>query len=227
MWITKTLSSSIGKKLLMALTGLFLITFLVVHAVGNLQLFKSDNGEAFNIYTKFMTTNPLIKTVSYLLYFSIILHAIDGFLLWYKNSKSRPVGYHKSDYNANSIWASRNMGILGTLLLIFIVVHMKTFWAEMHFGSVPVVTYNGEEYKDLYSTVTFAFSQLWYVILYTICMLAMAFHLWHGFGSAFQTLGLNHKKYTPFIQYLGYGFAVIISAVFASMPLYMYISQLN
>ena len=117
--------SSIGKKVIMALTGLFLSIFLVVHVSGNLQLFKTDSGLAFNQYSVLMTTNPFIKTISYLLYITIVLHAIRGIMLVLENKKARPVSYAMYDGKANSKWASRNMGLLGTVILFFIVIHAK------------------------------------------------------------------------------------------------------
>jgi len=140
-WVTNLFSSTLGKKFIMGLTGLFLCTFLIVHMVGNLQLFKHDNGMAFNLYAVIMTTNPLIKTVSYLLYLSIIGHAIQGIYLVFKNKQSRPVQYAVYDGKASSTWASRNMGLLGTILLVFIAVHLSDFWFEYKFGHVPYVTY--------------------------------------------------------------------------------------
>lgn len=140
-WVNKMFSSSLGKKFFMGLTGLFLCSFLVIHMVGNLQLFKSDFGMAFNTYAVFMTSNPLIKTVSYLLYLSIILHAIQGIRLVFQNKASRPVQYAVYNGKASSSWASRNMGLLGTILLVFIVVHMSDFWFEYKFGHVPYANY--------------------------------------------------------------------------------------
>lgn len=134
-------SLSIGRKLLMALTGLFLVVFLLVHVSGNLQLFKHDNGLAFNTYSVFMTTNPLIKTVSYLLYATIILHSILALVLTLKNMGARKSKYAVSAGNANSKWYSRNMGILGTLLLAFLIIHMSNFWYEYKFKEVPWAMY--------------------------------------------------------------------------------------
>ncbi|OIN56461.1 succinate dehydrogenase cytochrome b subunit [Arsenicibacter rosenii] len=223
-WVTQTLSSSLGRKVIMSLTGLFLCSFLIVHVAGNLQLFKGDGGRAFNEYTYFMTHNPLIITVSYLLYTSIIVHASMALILTRHNQDSRPVKYAYAKPEANSPWSSRNMGVLGTVLLIFIVLHMRTFWFEMHFGSVPMAEYDGKEYKDLYTVVVAAFSQLWYVAVYVVCMIALGYHLVHGFKSGFQTLGIRHKKYTPLIEFLGtFVFAIVIPALFAVMPIYMYL----
>ena len=220
-WFVQTFSGSIGRKLIMALTGLFLCTFLVIHLIGNIQLLKSDNGEAFNHYAIFMTSNPVIKTMSYLLYASILGHAFVALLLIIKNKKSRPQGYVRDDNQ--STWASRNMGILGTIVLTFIVIHMKNFWWEYHYSNLPVYTLvNGDVVKNLYLLVINAFKSKYYVILYVTCMGAIGYHLWHGFESAFQTLGLRHKKYTPFIRAFGKTFSVLIAAGFAAIPLYVY-----
>ncbi len=259
---TKTFSSSIGKKLIMSLTGLFLSLFLIVHLIGNLQLFKDDAGKAFNEYSFFMTHNLPIKIVSYLLYASIILHAGYALLLNLKNKKARPIGYAQYNGAANSSWSSRNMGILGTILLVFIVIHMKTFWWEYHNGALPYTQYitelqnpnavkvtelqasgvelmhssyidaqNGVQVvvaKDLYKVVLEAFSQLWYVALYVLSMIALAFHLYHGFQSGFQTIGFDHNKYFPAIKFLGlWAFTIIIPALFAAMPIYIYLKQIN
>lgn len=204
----------------MALTGLFLITFLIVHLIGNLQLLHDDGGKAFNIYARFMTSNPLIKTVSYLLYASILVHVIWAILLTILNRKARGGSYAIT--NKSSAWTSRNMGVLGTIILVFLVIHMRQFWAEMHWGGIPTVNYDGEEVKDLYTVVALAFSEVWYVVLYVVCMAALSFHLWHGFSSAFQTLGLNHLKYNGVIDFVGRTIAIVIPAAFAWIPIEMF-----
>ncbi|MBL0913899.1 MAG: succinate dehydrogenase cytochrome b subunit [Bacteroidia bacterium] len=247
-------SSSIGKKLLMALTGLFLCSFLVIHLTGNLQLLKHDGGLAFNTYAVFMTTNPLIKTVSWGLYLSILFHAFLGLWLAYQNKMARPVGYAK--HSGNAPWYSRSMAILGTLLLLFIVGHMADFWFEYKFGKVPYTEYHilvtnpdavsskpytghieGKmaEYttadnqtrvvvvKDLYVEVAESFREWWLVALYVLAMGVLAFHLIHGFKSAFQSMGLNHPKYNGIIRFIGIGvFGIAIPIAFAIMPLYFF-----
>ena len=253
----KTFSSSLGKKIIMSLTGLFLCTFLIVHLIGNMQLFKDDNGQAFNAYAYTMTHFTPIKIVSYLLYTSIIVHALYALILTTINKKARPVGYAVYNGKANSPWTSRNMGILGTILLIFIVIHMNNFWAQYHWADLPYAKYEVSltdphhvqftsipfdgskiehtEYvdlekgvqvliaKDLYLIVGELFKQWWYVALYVISMAALAFHLVHGFRSAFQTLGWDHKKYVPLIRFIGeWGFGLLIPILFAAMPLYFF-----
>lgn len=225
-WFTHALSSTLGRKVIMSLTGLFLITFLIVHVSGNMLLFKDDGGEAFNLYAEFMTTNPLIKIASYILYTGIILHVIYSIILTSANRSARPVGYKLAHPNQNSTWRSRNMGILGTIIFIFLVIHLRSFWYEMHFGDIPMVNYGGVEVDDLFTVVKAAFSQWWYSLLYVLAMVGLGFHLAHGFWSAFQTLGLSHKKYTPFIKTLGVLFAIVVPALFASMPIYFYLQSL-
>src|SRR5690606_14066619 len=247
------LSSSLGKKLIMSLTGLFLCSFLVVHLIGNLQLFYDDQGKAFNDYAHFMTHFTPIKIVSYLLYTSIVVHAVYALVVTINNRKARPVGYAVYRGSANSAWSSRNMGVLGTVLLVFIVTHMSNFWWKYHNDGVPYVEYRtdlktnettvtelvaGEftEYvsyvdndveiikaKDLYKQVAFVFSEWYLVAFYVLAMAALSFHLIHGFKSAFQTLGFDHRKYAPIIRFLGiWVFGVAIPIGFAAMPLYFY-----
>ena len=225
-WFARFLTSSLGKKLLMSLTGLFLISFLIIHLIGNLQLLIDDGGKQFNVYAKFMTTNPLIKTVSYLLYFSILLHAVQGLIIWRQNRIARGGQRYAVKVTRavnTSAKLSSNMGWLGTIVLVFILVHMYQFWLQMKLGNLPMATYDGQEYKDLYTIVAAAYQNIFYVIFYVVSMLVIAFHLWHGFQSSFQTLGLNHRKYTPFIHVLGKLIAVLVPLGFAVIPVFMFL----
>lgn len=222
-WFTKLLTSTLGRKLLMALTGLFLILFLVVHLAGNLQLLKDDGGQAFNIYAAFMSENPLIQFVSKGNFALIALHILISLFLTIKNRSARGPQSYAVTIGASSIWSSRNMGILGTIILVFLVVHLKDFWAQMHFTDMNKVEYDGSEYKDLYTLVNLWFHKGWYVGLYVFCMAAVGFHLWHGFASAFQTLGLNHLKYNAVINYVGKAFAIIVPVLYALIPILMYL----
>ncbi|MCH7409193.1 succinate dehydrogenase cytochrome b subunit [Belliella sp. DSM 111904] len=221
-WVSKTLSSTLGQKVLMALTGLFLILFLVVHLAGNLQLLFPDGGESFNKYAANMANNPLIRVVSIGNFAFILIHVIYSIILTKRNKQSRPVAYAVSKSSTNSAWASRNMGILGTIILIFLLVHLKGFYYEVKFGSVPMASYDGEEYKDVFAIVANAYSNILYVAFYVVSMGFLAFHLSHGFASAFQTLGLNHVKYSPLIRKVGLGFSILIPALFALIPLVMF-----
>lgn len=223
-WITQTFSSTIGRKLLTAATGLFLIIFLIGHVSGNFLLFKDDGGRAFNEYTEFMTTNQLIQIVRWLTYATILLHIFIAVALTVYNKKARPVSYETTKPGANSPWTSRNMGILGTFIAIFLVIHMGNFWYKMKFGDIPFVTYESRgTVRDLYSVVLFSFSNLWYTLLYVVLMIPLGLHLVHGFRSAFQTLGWKHRKYTPIVEKISLAFAIIVPLLFAIMPVYIYI----
>lgn len=291
------LKSSIAKKYWMALTGLFLCLFLVGHLIGNLQLFMSgyDGALQFNKYAYFMTTNPAVKLLSYLTYLSILFHAIDGIYLAIQNKKARPIAYAMNNPSKNSSSASRNMAVLGTMILIFIATHMINFWAKMKFGtamplvvkeivdantggakqyllvatpdspqvSVPVqgpifdnamldkqpnnqIFIDGhkiidrktkqilfEGYKDLHKlTISFFKSKgklfnaipnegLFFTLFYVFSMIVLGFHLWHGFQSAFQSLGINNK-FTPAIKVFGKAFSVIVPILFAIIPVYIH-----
>lgn len=224
-WFTNFLTSSIGRKVVMSLTGLFLISFLIVHLIGNLQLLAPDEGESFNIYAYFMTHNPVIKTVSYLLYAFILIHAVQGWILWRKNRKARGSQRYAVKVTravGTNSFAASNMGWLGTIIFIFILVHMYQFWLQMKMGNLPMATYDGQEVKDLYAIVSEAFANIGYVIFYVVSMVVIAYHLLHGFQSSFQTLGLNHKKYTPFIKAVGIVYSILVPLGFAVIPLYMY-----
>ena len=223
-WFTNFLTSSIGKKLIMSLTGLFLILFLKVHLLGNLQLLKDDGGQAFNVYAHFMAHNPLIKFISYGNYFFILLHFVLGLYLWRKNREAKGQGYAVSKPRDTS-WSSRNMAILGILVLAFLLLHMGDFWWKMKFGSTDLVMVGDTEVKDLYSKVYASFKVSWIVVAYLIGLLALAFHLYHGFASAFQTLGLNHSKYTPVIKFLGTAFSILVPLAYAIIPLVFYFTK--
>jgi succinate dehydrogenase / fumarate reductase cytochrome b subunit len=222
-WFSNFFSSTIGRKVVMALTGLFVILFLVVHLIGNLQLLKSDSGQAFNIYAKVMTSNPFIKIISWVNYTAILVHVLWSIMITRRNRASRGSKCYAMVDNS-SHWTSRNMGILGTFIFIFIIIHLRDFWYEMHWGGIPTATYDGVEYKNLYDVVDHVYSQLWFVALYVVSMALLAFHLFHGFGSAFQTLGLNHVKYNSLIKYTGVAFSIVVPALFALIPIYMYLN---
>ncbi|MEO9966486.1 MAG: succinate dehydrogenase cytochrome b subunit [Reichenbachiella sp.] len=222
-WFTQTLTGSVGKKLLMALTGLFLILFLVVHLAGNLQLLFNDDGQAFNMYAHGMANNLFIKVVSYGNFFFILVHVIDGFILTFKNKAARKVRYKVPTKDSKSSWASRNMALLGVITLVFIIAHLKGFYYEFKFGTIPLTSYDGVEYKDVYQIVQALFLDPIYVGFYVICMIFLGFHLSHGFSSAFQSMGLNHKKYTPFITNLGILYSILIAIGYASIPIVMFL----
>ncbi len=161
------------------------------------------------------------------LFFGIILHIIQALFLTLQNSKARPISYAKTNGNANSKWYSRSMGLLGTLLLIFLIIHLGHFWVKSRFTGLEKVFYNNEEYDNLYAVMKLIFSYGIVVVVYVLGMISLAYHLLHGFQSAFQTLGLNHKNFTPAIKKLGIGFSILIPLIFALMPIAMYLGWIN
>ena len=204
----------------MGLTGLFLISFLVVHCFINSLIFFNDGGLTFNIGAAFMAHNWLIRAGELVLFAGLIIHMVQALILTLENRKARPIGYAKVDGAANSSWYSRSMGLLGTLLLIFLIIHLTHFWVKSRFTGLPGEDANGNE--NLYMVMQQTFQMLWVVIVYCLAMVSLAYHLLHGFQSAFQTLGLNHKKYTPLIKMIGVGFSILIPFIFAMMPILMY-----
>lgn len=208
------LSSSIGKKISMGLTGLFLISFLIVHVSVNSCIFINDGGITFNAAAHFMATNPLIRLIEIGLFAGLILHIIFALLLTLENKKARPIGYKEINGAANSNWYSRSMGILGSLLFIFLVVHLAHFWID-----TKIAVFTGKADKhNTFNEMKEVFSNWYIVALYLIGVGSLLFHILHGFQSAFQTLGLNHKKYTPIIKKFGIWFSIIVCLLFASMP---------
>jgi succinate dehydrogenase cytochrome b subunit len=226
-WFISALTSGVGRKVVMSLTGLFLVLFLVIHLAGNLQLLADDGGDAFNNYSHFMAENPLIQFVSKANFFFILLHIFVSYSLYIKNKKARPIGYKVSSGSANSNWSSRSMSLLGTLIFIFLVIHLQGFWFEFKYGAVPSTVVDGVEMHDSYKWVFEAYTNPLKSTFYVISMIVLGFHLWHGFGSAFQSLGLNHVKYNGLIKIAGRLYAVVIPALFAIIPILLYLKSLS
>ena len=210
-------TSSIGKKFTMGLTGLFLVSFLVIHCTVNSMIFFNDGGEMFNTYAHFMSHNYIVRFLELGLFAGLIAHIIQGLLLWKQNSAARPVKYAVSAASTNSKWYSRSMGLLGTLLLIFLVIHISKFFVNTKIALYANGGENDATY-NLFVEMREEFQHLWVVIVYIVGVISLFWHLIHGFPSAFQTFGINHKRYTPVIKSLGIGFAVIVCILFALMP---------
>ena len=222
-------NSTIFKKILAALSGLFLTIFLLGHLAGNLQLFISgvEGQTQFNKYALFMTTNPAVKLLSFVTYVSILLHVLLTLYLALQSKKARPITYAVSSGRSNSSWSSNNMAILGTFLLVFIIIHMRSFWFEMHFGEMPYQYLDdGTKIKDLYLITTSAFNNPIYTLFYVLSMVALALHLNHGVESAVQTIGLKLPNYEKPLKYIASFIALAIPATFASIPIYLYIRNL-
>lgn len=230
-------TSSIGKKFIMGLTGLFLIIFLVVHCSINAMIFFNDGGDTFNHWAHFMGTNLIVRTMEIGLFAGLLLHIIQGFVLWLQNSKARPVKYEMNRASENSKWYSRSMGLLGTLLLLFLILHIYHFWTPSRLGGIgdiqaleetTLATYNGQEALNLYAEMQMVFrDNLPVVAIYILGVISLGWHLLHGFQSAFQTLGINHKRYTPILNAIGLAFSIIVPLLFALMPVAFYMHWIN
>ena len=216
-------SSSLGKKYLMAITGLFLCSFLVIHFLGNITLYTDP--VQFNEYTRFMSSNPIIRVMEIVLVAGFLTHIIDAIMLTRANKKAQPVKYAMD--KKQSSWCSRNMGLTGSVILAFLVLHLQSFWYGYKFGTPAYSTDSaGLPIKDMYTMVVEAFGEFWYSGLYVVAVSLLGIHLNHGFQSAFQSVGLRHKKYTPTIKMLGTAFSILITLGFISFPIYFFIIQL-
>ncbi|HCY74844.1 MAG: succinate dehydrogenase cytochrome b subunit [Ignavibacterium sp.] len=216
-WFLKFLNSSIGKKFMMAVTGSFLIIFLVVHLIGNITLFFGAS--AFNAYVLTLDViKPLIRVIELVLLTAFILHIFNGLKLWIENKRARGVTYKINGSPENSDVFSRTMFLTGSIVFIFLVLHLATFFWRFNVHD-PEGLANTHQYFDI---VTGFFQIWWYVILYIVAVLLLGFHLNHGFQSAFQTFGWNHKKYFPLVQKIGTLYAIIMALGFASMPIYFF-----
>ncbi len=218
-------STSIGKKLVMSISGLFLVMFLLVHLTVNLMLLV-DEGETFNKAAHFMATNPAIKIIEPLLAFGFIFHILFSGYLYIRNRKARPVQYAVSATDGLSTWASKNMLILGSTILIFMVLHIANFFWKMRFGDVPTISYDGgiTYMQDAYPLVSGLFINFWwYDVIYIVSAILLGLHLSHGFWSAFQTIGWNNQKWINRLKTAAYIFAAVIASGFSIIPLYFLI----
>lgn len=210
--------SSVGKKIIMSLSGIFLCTFLIVHLTGNLLLFKDDDGVAFDAYAQFMSTNLLIRTMEIVLFAGFIIHIISGVVVWLRNRRARPEKYDMYTLKENTQLASRITMLSGSIVFIFLVVHLRTFWVPSRFTDVS---------HSMYDLVKEAFSNPYYVAFYLIALVLLGYHLRHGFQSAFQTLGLRNKKYIGLLDAIAVIFWLLIPIGFAAMPIYFLLLRYN
>jgi succinate dehydrogenase / fumarate reductase, cytochrome b subunit len=220
-------TSSIGKKFIMSLTGIFLISFLVVHVGVNACIWANDGGQMFNLAAHFMAATVVIRIVEVGLFVGLLLHIIQGLVLEFQNRSRRKNGYAVPMGNKGSKWYSRSMGLLGTLLLFFLIVHLSQFWGPSRFTDLPTTVYNGKEVADQYNEIIRVFQNPIVVGFYILACLSLLYHLLHGFQSAFRTLGVPNGKYITLIKNVGIGFSVIVSLAFAMMPVSVYLGWIS
>jgi succinate dehydrogenase / fumarate reductase, cytochrome b subunit len=217
------LMTSIGRKFLMSITGLFLVMFIGVHLTVNLLLIVDDSGKLFNLGANFMATNPMIKIMEPILGLGFLIHIIWSFFLEYQNWRARPIKFDQRKASVSSSWASRNMLVLGALVLVFLIMHIIDFFWVIKFAphSMPK-TADGME--DTYTLVASLFKEsVVYCFFYVIGGVLLGIHLSHGFWSSFQTLGLSNKNWLKRLQFIGTLYAIIIAVGFSAIPLYFLI----
>lgn len=209
--------SSIGRKQFTALAGLGLCLFVLGHVAGNMLLFVSD--KAYNLYGHALTSNPLIYVAEVGLVAIFVGHAVLGTVLALKNRKARQVGYAKSaDGDKATSSVSKSLAWQGIVILVFVIFHLITF----KYGSHYTVEYDGLVVRDLFRLVVEVFSDPLYVVWYVVAVLILGFHLSHGLGSSFQTLGLNHPKYNGLVSGISLVYGLIIGIGFIAQPIYMF-----
>ncbi len=218
------ITASIGKKILVSISGLFLITFLAVHLTVNLFLLGGQ--EAYNLIAHFMATDLVISFMEPLLAIGFLLHIGYSVYLTIVNRQTRPEKYSITDQSQSSSWTSQNMFILGGLILIFLVLHLSNFWYIMQFGEMEYVTYGDVAVPDAYSLVTGKFIIWWQVLIYVAGAVFLGLHLLHGFQSAFLTIGLYNKIWRKRLMVVGTIYSIAIAVGFAVIPLYFLLDHI-
>lgn len=223
-------SNSVGHKLVMAITGLFLILFLLVHLAMNLTLVMNDvflfghqwgEGELYNTAAHFMISTPLIRLMEPLLAAGFIFHIVYATIITVRNRRHRPISYAVRAGNHLSSWSSKNMYILGFALLLFLGLHIWNFFYRFRYTTMPETVINGVTMDDSFTVVAALFNgSVIYCIIYMLAGLVLALHLSHGFWSAFQTVGWNNLKWIPRLRIISILFAVLVGVGFAIIPLY-------
>lgn len=229
--MSSLLCSSIGKKLLMGLSGLFLMIFLLVHLGVNALLLVPDGGEFFNAGAHFMATNPAVKIMEPILGLGFLVHIVYGVVLTLQNRKARGSAQYASGNKTKGVtWASQNMLVLGITILAFLVLHIAHFWVKMkvtgddllahttiNIGGVPT------EVENAYALVNATFSELWIVLVYVVAGIGLAIHLSHGFWSSFQSIGFSNNLWRKRLTTIGQVYAWFVGLGFALIALLQYI----
>ncbi len=214
--------ASITKKITMSIIGLFLAVFLVVHLSINLLLLNSDGGVAFAAAAEFMGTNIFIKIFEKVLFLAFILHILLGIFLWWVNRQARPVRYVKAN-NSKTSPGSKFMIHTGIIVLIFLILHFMHFYF-VKIGLVPVPE-GAENNHDFYNMAVVLFSNIYYSLIYIVSFIGLGIHMNHAFQSAFQSLGLEHSKYTPIIKGISTVYAVSITVGFSIIPIFFLVTN--
>jgi succinate dehydrogenase / fumarate reductase cytochrome b subunit len=228
-------TSSVGKKFIMAVTGLILILFLIVHVMVNACIWAvvfdpNDHGEVFNKAAHWLGQTMVPRILEIGLFIFFIIHIIQGYVLEIQNRQRRGIGYHVKMGSKGSAWYRKSMGLLGTIIFLFLIVHIADFWIPSRFGGLNEVYYDdtpGRAYHNLYGKMMIVFQNLWIVVLYIIGCISLAWHLIHGFQSSFRTLGVSNKKYLAILNGTGWTFSIIVCLLFAFMPISVYLGWIK
>lgn len=209
----------------MALTGLFLCIFLIVHLSANFLLVLPEEMARglYNSYSTVLRESPLIKVIAYALYVSILLHVLYAGIITVKNKKAKPTGYAINHFRDNSSWTSHNMGWIGIVILIFILIHLANFWARIKLGIGAEVGIDQSGQLDVYELSYRLFQNIYYVLFYSLLMIPLGLHLHHGLKSGFKTLGFYHSKGLQILARVSLIYAIIISTGFGLIPLIVYL----
>ena len=205
----------------MSLAGIFLLTFLLVHMGVNLLIVIYDDPMVYNKVAHIMSTNILIKIFEIILFGGFLLHIIYALILQIQNWVARPKRYNKANYS-NTSFFSKFMIHTALITLTFLVIHFMDFYIKAKFGHATEVIVDGVAYHDFASEILDKFKMLPFVIFYIAAFVFLGFHLVHGFQSAFKTLGMDHKKYTPVVQFLAIIYSTIVVAGYSFIPIYIY-----
>lgn len=207
--------SSIGRKLIMSISGLFLIVFLTLHLFINLTSLISR--EAYEAACQFMDENIFIQIMVPVLALGFVIHILMGIVLTIQNRKARPIGYTVKSKTQIS-WASKNMLALGLIVLGLLVLHLSHFWAKMQLQH-----FLGNEGENPYDLVRTLFSNGWYVAMYIIWIVALCYHITHGFWSMFQSMGVTNRKWIPRLQKIAIIYSHAIMVGYILIPVYFYL----
>jgi succinate dehydrogenase / fumarate reductase, cytochrome b subunit len=170
-----------------------------------------------------MGATVVIRIMEVGLFLGIFLHIIQGYMLTASNQAKRKIGYAVPMGDKGSKWYSRSMGLLGTILLLFFILHWWHFWVPSRFTGVVQTSIDGKEMHDMFTLMKVTFTELWVVIVYVLACFSLFWHLLHGFQSSFRTMGLHNKRFVKMVQAVGIGYSVIVPLAFAMMPVSMYL----
>jgi len=219
--LLRVFSSSVGTKLLVGVTGLLLVAYMVLHLAGNVLIFLGR--DTFNEYSHQLISNPLIVPIEIGLLLVFLVHIYKTVTMWMRNKAARPVRYQKKElagHTSRKSLASSTMIASGLIVMLFVTIHVKQF----KFGSFYLAS-GSDTVRDLYRTEIEVFRNPLWVAFYVIATLLVGLHMRHGISSAFQSLGIDHPRYTRRIVAIGMAVAVVVGGGLALIPIWAYLTH--